>query len=77
MSLCRNGFSEEENKVRDARIEDIRKKVKTFLLGVVKNLCINDGITGRGDMAFRIKRLPIIIKAMREVADELEKEDES
>lgn len=76
MSSCHNGFNAEETKVREERIKDIRGKTRAFLLKVVKNLCIYEGITGKGDLAFKIKRLPIVIQTMREVADELEKESE-
>lgn len=71
MSSCQNEFSDEE--MRNAREEEILASAKNFLRTVATNLCVPEGISGKYDIAFKVDRQKCIAKAMREVADELDK----
>jgi len=70
-SSCRKHLSIEEEEVKLERIKDIELKSENFLRQVALNLCRLEGISGRLDIAFKIKRAPIIARVMKKIAKEL------
>lgn len=70
-SSCPKLLSQE---VKAAREKDIEEKATTFLRQVVQNMCVLEGVNGRFDLAFGIKRRQIIARALKSLAKELEDE---
>lgn len=67
-SSCQNDPSE----IKKQREEEVFAKAKDFLRMIVTNMCIPEGMSGNFDIAFKVDRQKQIVRAMREVAEELD-----
>lgn len=71
MSSCQSEFSDIE--MREAREREVFEAAKNFLRIITTNLCVPEGISGKYDIAFKVDRQKCVARAMREIADELDK----
>lgn len=60
--------------VKEAREAEIEEKSFVFLRQIANNMCLFEGINGKYDLAFGVKRKPIIARVLRRLAKELEDE---
>lgn len=67
-SSCQNDIE-----IRSKREEEIYTRSKDFLRQVATNLCIPEGMSGKFDLAFKVDRQKQIARAMKDIAQELEK----
>lgn len=69
MSSCQKNDDIEldAEEVKKSREEEILVVSKSFLMGVIDNLCVMDGISGHIDAALEIDRRAVILRALKEI----------
>lgn len=73
-SSCPKGSIDPKELARQKvmREEDMLVKARNFLKRVALNLCLPEGVSGKVDIALGIRRKEVVIKALRQTADDLE-----
>lgn len=71
-SSCQKLSKQKLEEIKAEREVQILLKAKQFLHQIAINMNLPEGVSGSLDLAAGVKRMPLITKAMREVADEIE-----
>lgn len=76
MSSCLSEQQREEEikKMTETRVKALKKDIRKYLLNMcVKDVLVDTGLGGHIDAALHLDRRKLLVEALREVANDLEK----